>query len=535
MKHIKIKLLPLLLALLFLAGCAGGAGESSPTVQSDGETDPAVSGGKTMGEALAATYAADNVFSLNAELSSSFHPYWVSSAWNQVVSMLVYEPLVVMDENFEVQPGLVTAWSTEDGRNWTFTVDTTRVFHSGGRMTAYDCSYSLRMAMGDRYAERFEDVGEIEVTDEATFTVSLNNTDYSFYRLLNIPCIESGSYYESKPSGSGPYKFGSSGDMLLLDSNHPDADSMPLLRIYLKEYTQSDEILQAFEDSYIDLVINDPTSLSNLGYASTNITTYVNTTNMHYLGYNTTSVLCSQATFRAAMTYAIDRSTIVSDAMGGAAVASALPVHPNNSLYPTDVAKSIGYTSDALEAALKQTGIIDMDGDGYYELYTGVANLEQSLNFIVCADSSAKVRAASIIAARLDEAGIRVNLRELSYDNYVKALEEGDFDIYYAEVKLLPNWDISGLFSSESELNYGKVRDSFLLEYIRSFLASPAELQAEAGKTLWQYIAQQAPITVICFERSEVLFHRGVISGLEPVQDNIFRGMANWTVTLDDQ
>ncbi len=540
MKHTFIKIGSALLALaLLLCGCTRRTTvEESPAfAEATGEEALREASGQTVGEALATTYAADDVFSLNAIFSSSFHPYQLSSAWNQMVSMLVYETMIVIDSNFEAQPGLITAWETTDGRNWTFYVNTERRFHSGGRVTAVDCTYSLQMLIGlDAYNDRFEAVADMEVIDNSCFTVELDHVDYSFYRLLNVPCIESGSYYDSIPAGSGPYKFSAAGDMLLLDSQHPEADSMPLLRIYLKEYTDADDILQAFEDSSLDLVINNPTSMSNLGYSSTNITRYVETTNMHYLGYNMRSALFSQATFRAMMSYAVDRAEIVSSCMGGAAVAAALPVHPNNSLYSREIANAISYSQESLARIVEQLHLVDVDGDGFYELYSGVSNMEQSINFIVCADSSAKVMAANRIAAALEEVGLRVTVRALSYDDYIEALEEGDFDLYYAEVKLRPNWDISLLFDSgEESINYGTVRDSFLNEYIRSFLASPPELLEQSAESLWQYIAQQAPITVIAFERSEVLYHRGVISGLDPLQDNIFAGMGGWTVDLSAQ
>ncbi len=541
MRRFFIQSAALLLALtLLLGGCAKRAPvQESPAYSETGETQQNTeelreAAGQTVGEALATTYAADDVFSLNAVFSSSFHPYLLDSAWNQLISMLVYEPMVVVDENFEVQPGLVTGWTTTDGRNWTFTVNTERRFHSGGRVTALDCVYSLRMLNGiDAYNSRFYCISDTEVIDNSSFTVSLSETNYGFYKLLNVPCIESGSYYDRIPSGSGPYKFSAAGDMLLLDSQHPDADNMPLLRIYLKEYTDADDILQAFEDSSLDLVINNPTSMSNLGYSSTNITRYVDTTNMHYLGYNMRSLLFSQATFRAMMSYAVDRSGIVSDCMGGAGVVATLPIHPNNSLYNQEIASAIQHSEDSLRRIVEQLHLTDVDGDGFYELYSGISSMDQSINFVVCADASAKVMAANRIAAALEEVGLRVTVRALNYDDYIKALEEGDFDLYYAEVKLRPDWDLRELFDSgEDSINYGMVRDSFLNEYIRSFLASPPELEDQNAQSLWQYVAQNAPITVVCFERTEVLYHRGVISGLAPTQDNVFSGMSGWSIDL---
>ncbi len=540
MRQMLLKTVAAVLALaLLLSGCGRREAprEESPVYGLEaplGQEALRDAAGQTVGEALATTYAADDVFSLNAVFASSFHPYQLSSTWNQLVSMLVYETMVVIDENFDAQPGLITQWETTDGRNWTFYVNTERRFHSGGRVTAVDCVYSLRMLLGlDAYNERFYCISDTEVIDNGSFTVTLDSPDYNFYRMLNVPCIESGSFYDDIPPGSGPYKFSAAGDMLLLDSQHPEADSMPLLRIYLKEYTDSDQILQAFEDSSLDLVINNPTAMSNLGYSSTNITRYVETTNMHYLGYNMRSILFSQATFRAMMSYAVDRSGIVASCMGGAGVAAALPIHPNNALYDWEIADAIDYSMDSLTRIVEQLHLVDVDGDGFYELYSGVSNMEQSINFIVCADSSAKVMAANRIADTLGELGLRVNVRALSYNDYIEALKEGDFDLYYAEVKLRPNWDIRPLFdNAEESINYGMVRDSFLNEYIRSFLGSPPELQAQSAQSLWQYIAQQAPITVIAFERSEVLYHRGVISGLAPLQENIFAGMSGWTVDL---
>ena len=39
--------------------------------------------------------------------------------------------------------------------------------------------------------------------------------------------------------------------------------------------------------------------------------------------------------------------------------------------------------------------------------------------------------------------GITVKLRELSWDDHITALEDGDFDIYYGEVKLTADFDLS--------------------------------------------------------------------------------------------
>ena len=532
MRSFFVKILSLLLLASLLVGL-GGCGVFELTEEERTELEeeaPEVVVGQSIGQALAATYAADGHFSLNVIFSSSFNPYRTSSAWNQVVGMLVYENLVELDGNFVAQPNLITAWQTEDGIHWRFFVDTTRKFHDGGDMTAYDAVYSINQALayGGKYAERLRQVIGISAMDDETFDITLDEANYRFYQLLNIPCIEYNTGSSSTPPGTGPYKFSEAESYLVLDKNHPQASSMPLETIYLKEYSAAEDILQAFEDSWIDLVINDPNGMSSLGYSSTNIIKLVDTTSMHYLGYNMQSSLFAGSVMRAIMTYAIDRAGIVADVMKGAGVAATLPIHPDSPLYPADYAATLNYSETSFRNALNNVGAADVDGDGQLE----IVGRKYTINFIVCSDSAVKVASARRIASELQNYGFAVNLRELSYEDYMENLEEGNFDIYYGEVKICADWDMSLFFQSGGELNYGNLNDNALLNSVKTFLASPEETLEMNRDQMCQYIGQSAPITVICFERSEMLYHRGVLSGLTPTQDNLFYGMENWTIDL---
>lgn len=516
-------------ALVSLSGC-GPLSLSEEERTELAEDEPQVVIGQSMGQALVATYAADHIFSLNSVSSSSYNPYVTTSAWNKVVGMLVYETLVTEDDTFSARPNLITAWETEDGEHWTFTVDTSRSFHDGGAMTAIDAVYSMQQAMNytSQYYTRFRNVRGVSSIDQATFAVTLSSPNYRFYELMNIPCIEYNTGYDSMPPGTGPYMFSGSGRYLRLYKDHPLAAQMPLESIHLKEYAAAVDILQAFEDSYLDLVINDPNGMSSLGYSSTNLTKYVDTTSLHYIGYNMYSSVFGQGMFRAVMTYAIDRNTIVSDAMKGAGVAATLPIHPSSPLYPEALANTLTHSASALETALANVGIRDLDGDGYAEF----SGLRQSVNFIVCSDSAAKVAAARQITRDLRAVGIDVNLRELGYDEYLEALENGSYDMYYAEVRLCADWDLSLLLGMGGSLNYGGIHDAALDGYIQSMLASTDETLEQNTLQLCQYIATNAPITPICFEKSAVLYHRGVITGLAPTQDNIFNDLQEWKIDL---
>ena len=519
----------LLSALVLLGACST---DSLDVVAPEDSEEEVI--GQSIGQELVASYAADRVFSVNCMREESFDPYATPSNWNRMVSMLVYENMLESESDFTVSPNLITGWSTDDGTNWYFSVDTTRLFHDGTPLSASDCVYSLNRARSsDMYSRRFASVAAAWAEDEGTFIVSLDEPNRQFYKLLTIPCIQQSTGDSYHPGGTGPYYFNSTGRMLMLSKSWPLYNQMPLKVIYLKQYTAAEDILQAFEDSYIDIVINDPTAMSTLGYSSANIIKYVDTLNLHYLGYNMNSTMFGQTVYRAMMTYAIDRSSIVSDCLEGAGVAASLPVHPLSPMYPTEYAETLNYSDGSFQIAVRNTGAADVTGDGILEIYSGPSAIEYTINFVVCSESEAKVTAARKIAQQLEDVGFSVNLRELSYDDYLQALENGDFDIYYAETRLTQDWNLSALFDANGALNYGGVKDDYLANYLQSYLTADAAAEQDAFLALMQYIGQSCPITAICFERSEILYHRGVISNASPHQDNLFYDFSNWTICLD--
>ncbi len=520
----------ILLALALAVSCAGCGRLSLTEAELSELYEEEQTAAQSIGQELAATYAADQIFALNCVRSSSFNPYLTDSEWNKVVGMLVYETLVTQDDTFTAVPNLVTWWETEDGRVWDFYVDTSRTFHDGGHMTAADAAYSMQIAINytSPYVTRFRHVNAVYSIAEDCFRVELGETNYRFYELLNIPCVEYNTGYSDMPPGTGPYAFSASGRYLTLDRNHPLAGELPIETIHLKEYTNGVDILQAFEDSFIDLVINDPNGMASLGYSSTDIVKYVNTSSMHYLAYNMNSGVFSNGDLRRIMTYAIDRATVVSDVMEGAALAATAPISPQSPLYPEQFARSLEYSDSGFRAALEALGAADTDEDGVLELN----GRPLRISFVACSDSSVKVASARSIAKKLEDYGFDVTLRELGYDDYVDALDDGDFDVYYAEVRLCGDWDLRLLLSSSGGLNYGDVWDMQLDTLLYSALSSDSETRDESLETLYEYLGENAYITPICFEKSEVLYHRGVLSGLNPTQDNIFYDMQNWTVDI---
>lgn len=534
MKRNRKNLTALLLAAVLLIGCTGcGKDEDDDPTKNIAQS--------TGGKEITRTAAADSVFSLNSNSNYSLNPLIATNHSNQLVCSLVYENMVELDNNFNVIPNVIGQWEcSEDAKQWKFTIDTEtpHVFHDGSTVTGKDLRYSLERAItSDRYSGRFSSIQGVSHTDD-TLQVALGIGDAQFIKLLNIPVIKSGTYNDKTPIGSGPYTYNEDCTALVAYSGYHSYATLPVDTVYIKEYQTADSIISAFEDSLIDVVINDPSSSTNLGYASTNEIHAFATTNMHYVAFNEKSVLGKFPQFRVAMQYAFDRDNFV-ELLNGNAVASAVPMYPTCADYPTQLADNLKYNLDTCRRVLETIGVRDFDEDGQLEFNNGSPQ-EIEIRFIVNSDSSAKAGVVRRFAEDMESIGLKITVKELAWDEYLKALEDGDFDMYYGEVKLRNNFDITELLqerdedNEKSNLNFTGSSDGNFESYINAYLAAGDAGRGHAYQVLCDYLCNTTgSLITIGFEKQEIITHRGVIRGIDANIGNPLYNFANWVIELD--
>ena len=529
--------------LLGLSGC--GRGDSSGS-----EGIPESTGGRDLVRAA----SADDVFSLNTNPNYSKNPFVATNHSNQLVCCLVYEHMVEVDENFKAIPNVIGSWTTNDDATiWTLTLDREREhnFSDGEPVTGKDLVYSIGYAIyNDRYRGRFASFKGASYNDDG-MTVTLGIGDSQFIKLLNIPVIEFGTFEVEAgvpPIGSGPYMYDE--DLVKLEANpyYPDSDKLPLQTIYLQEYTDAEGTLSAFEDGYVDVAVNDPSSYTSLGYASSNEIHSYATTNYHFLMFNEESTFGRSTAFRVAMQYAFDRDYLV-DLLGGNAVASAVPLYPTVEYYPTALADSLHYDLRVCRAVLESAGIADLDGDGRME-YNGSSNGRFEIVLVVCADSSAKAGIANRFKDDMKAMGINVNVQELGWDEYVQALQDGFFvsgnlevpwDMFYGEVKLRNNFDLTELLqvrreeNEQTNINFSRSRDTTIVDRINNYLRATDAARPLVFQDLCEYITRtNGNLVSIGFEKQQLITHRGVVKGLEPNFGNPMYNFQNWTINLEE-
>ena len=179
-------------------------------------------------------------------------------------------------------------------------------------------------------------------------------------------------------------------------------------------------------------------------------------------------------------------------------------------------------------------GLKGCDEDGMLEMKVGQEVKEIDLDFIVCNASSIKTNVAHKFAEDMATLGLKVTVRELAWSEYTTALEQGSFDMYYAEVRLNPDFDLSMLFKPDGKLNYGKVNDETLMELIGSYLAAKADGRKDACANMCAQIINKGYIIPLCFEKHQMITHRSVIEGIKACENNPLLNVQNWKVTFGE-
>lgn len=492
-------------ALLCLSACGGGgqagssgSSQSDPSASSASEEEPAAT-----------------PFTLPIFPEFSLHPTLGANRANLTLSPLLYEGLFLVDEQYQAVPVLCESYSASaDKLTWTFTLRSGITFSDGTPLTGQAAADALNLARSEqgRYAKRLADVTAI-TAEEQTITITLSRPNGSLPCLLDIP-IANGS--GDRPAGTGPYVLSDTGGDLALTrrSDWWQSKKFPFDTISLYGVSKSDELTYAFDVGNISLLDVDLMATNAMGYGGNYQTWDYTTTDLIYLGFNTRSGLCQSAQVRRAISLAVDRSAIAQTTYASHAVPSALPVHPDSSLFDQEIAARLDYNPDELARQLEK---LNLSG--------------REVTLLVNSENDAKLSAANLIAYQLESIGLTVQVKQLPFEDYTAALSQGSFDLYLGETVLTADFDLSHLLSSAGSLNYGGWRDATTDALLSTMhAASSGEEKELAASNLFAHLEQQVPITPLVFKNGSVLTKWGRLTGLNPLRGNVFYQLENWII-----
>lgn len=487
------KILSALLMMIFLVSC------TSETIE--GINPPTTTKAEKL--AMGVPYLA----------SEKLNPITTSSTVNMNLSGLIYEGLFVLDKNLLPMPVLCSTY-TVDGDTYTFNIKENVLFHSGKVLTADDVAFSLNLAgktVNSPYSINMQNVESIKVLSPISFSIKLKTISNKFISLLDIPIIEKGSENNGFATGTGPFMpIITASDIYLSAFDSYSGGYIPSIdRINIENIVQTDEQLYSFELGDISLFVADRISANAPAIRGNAISEVIKTTNMHYLGFNHKKAPFDNANTRIAFTYMLNRDEIAKTALQSYADPAYIPIN-NENMSVKDY-----FSPEKAKQYFINAGITDINNDGIFEYN----NSEFTPEILVNSDNLFKKVATERLIVDLNNIGINAKIKLLPYDEYIIALQKGEFDIYYAETKLTNDFDISKLVTQGSDINYGKA--NFTANHLQSSIAG----KDFALNNFANQFLQEAPIAVIAFTKKQVLLKEGITKKFNPLPFNVYNGI----------
>lgn len=430
----------------------------------------------------------------------SFHPYTSTDVNNRCLFSLIYQGLFSTDADYHTTPILCRTYKvSSDMRTWTFYLENA-TFSDGQALTAQDVVASLRAARSKGfYSGRFEHVKSMDAIDGGV-VITLDTAFENLPILLDVPIVKASQVDAAVPLGTGPYilEDTAGGKQLRRQPawwcNFPlsiSSQTIPLLH-----GTEQGQLWDLYKFSGLSMVCTN----SYVDFRGDYELWESENGQFMYLTCNMRSKVFSNDTIRSALTYAIDRDSLVEKYFRGFAHSASLPASPSSPYYSSALAEKYSYRAEKFAQAVTEAQLED-----------------NNIELLVNRDDPLRLRTAQAIAEMLTAGGLKVTILNVTGQDYINALKWENYDLFLGQTKLSPNMDLTAFFAEGGSLNYGRLTDVAANAMMTKALENSGNYQS-----LHKLVMEDGRLCPILVRSYTVYGRRGVFPGLSPARDNIF-------------
>ncbi|HSV84314.1 MAG TPA: ABC transporter substrate-binding protein [Ramlibacter sp.] len=428
-------------------------------------------------------------------------PALMASFFELSIQYNLYEPLVHVTPDLKIEPGLASV-ETPDPLTYLFTLKPNLSFHDGTVLDAAAVKANFdRMLDPSTASPRRSELSSIEtvkVTGALTFTIKLKT---AYAPLLQVLSNRSGMMvspsalktlgadFATKGVGAGPYKLVSwtkNSELVLERFAGYWRGPAKIEKIVFRPIADETVRLTNLRSSTVQLVDGVPAqSVAQLARES-NLTLK----QMPGLGFNAFSFNTAKAPFddvrvRRAFTTAVDKQAILRAVYFGTGSIAQGAIPPTMSwAYDADF---VPYKANAAAAR---------------KLLTDAGKTAPVPVSITVTNSPAQVRTAEVLQAQANQAGFKVDIRQIDATSLISVLRQKDFDLCMSPWtgRTDPDGNLYNFFTkagSNNFMGYQSDKVTALLNNARSTF-----LQAERSKLYREVeaqIAADAPMLFLTF------------------------------------
>ena len=546
-----VKLISLLLAtMVFVTGCKSDTDVKSNEVKTSKKTSEYIN--------------------LTMIRASTINPILNTDKSVSYVLDLVYDSLFELDENYNIQPKLVESYSiSSNNKKIDITLKDNIKWHDGESLTAKDVKYTYELINENKdsaYNSLVSNISGITVHGSKKLTINFKDSYAFSLETLIFPIVSKDKLDGLKTDelklaknnlvGSGAYKIKKyeDRDYMILELNNDYYDlnkDNNKKEVYVKMVpdTESQTEMVLSLDSDISKV-----TLGSISKFTDNDNFVINKyqgRNYDYVLFNYDNKYLNNLDIRKAISFAVDRESIIKDAYSDRAKLSNFPLNSTSKYYDSDL-KPLSYNTENAQNYLKKavlsldntdnntasrksndtnstentksedTNKVASDGNiknnteqtsnnsedttAKNNTSTDKTNKQEKRTFkdvthsevkemlkditfkiIVNKNNTERVKAANIISNNLEAIGIKTEIKDLTEDDMQKALKEKDYDL------ALIGCELPAVSDATYVLNKLGYSDKKLDKYITQLQNATSEEEIKSiYKTIQKYVKEKA-------------------------------------------
>lgn len=207
-------------------------------------------------------------FSIGVTDFDTINPILSKNLEIQYLNKLIYEPLVNITRDFNVEPSIAEEWSKIDDVTYIIKLDEGKTWENGRRVQVEDVENTIEVIKKENtiYKENIQKIRQIEKINETTMKIYLTEPVNFFEYFLCFPIIDINTYNTEIPMGTGKYKYTN------ITENQITIESSDN-KIIVKLFKNSTELYNNFTRENVDIIItknpNYENYIGNIGFEET--------------------------------------------------------------------------------------------------------------------------------------------------------------------------------------------------------------------------------------------------------------------------
>ena len=457
----------------------------------------------------------------------------------QEITKLVFEPLLQLYKNYKLEPCLAKEWAKSGDTSYIIKLRNDVKWQDGTAFTAQDVKYTIETLkqISSIYSYNVQHISSVDIIDNYSIRINLDTTVPFFEYNLIFPIV-SLNYYSGQdiqntdknltPIATGMYQITANQDNTITLTKNQNwwnisQKNAKIQTINVNKYSSMGEAYNAFKLGNIDLLTTQNLNVEdNIGKIGYNKKEYYGREH-DFIALNCEESILSRTEVRKAISYAIDKSGIVSSVYGGKYYVADNPLDCGNWTFDTN-GSSIGYNPDQAKQVLIDGGWSYKYGS--WQKRENYNTIRLNVELTVNSDNSKQVKVAEEIEKSLEDIGIKVTIRKLNDKKFNTALNDKDYEMIITGTNSSFSPSLVTYFGSGNLANYNNDEVNNLLTELLN--TTDENKIKEDTNSLINIYKTEVPYISLYFNKTNVIYSTSLIGDVEPNQYNIFYGIENW-------